>query len=204
MDCIKRSLAYFALVLGLMLNSDAYSASVITMTLDDLVTSADNIVVGRCVDIQSRWQGSKIVTDATIDILQQIKGDLKTQLVITTLGGTAIHPRLKTLVNMNVPGSARFNVDDEVLVFSKENSKGNHQIVGLTQGKFDLETDSFTGEIVIPVGQKILTNETTQRDPLDALFSADTGFQSDDTKISVRTIRLNELLGQIEQRLSTR
>lgn len=192
--------ARLAALLGIVLLSfpfSAFSASVITMPLAELTVSADDVVVARCVTQQSRWQGDKIFTDTTLEVLQTIKGEPRSHLVLTYLGGTAMHPRLNTPVSMSVPGGVQFSVGEEVLVFSKKSLSGVNQLVGLTQGKFLIETDPDTGLRVIPVGQKILTDKSSVSDELNELFSPSSNLHDEGTKIRMRKIRLDELLGQV-------
>ncbi|WP_086930689.1 hypothetical protein [Agarilytica rhodophyticola] len=199
---MKTLIFSFIFIVSGVISTYANAASSISMTLEELTANADDIVVARCVDVQTRWLGKKIVTDTTIDISQQLKGDDKAQLIVTTLGGSAIHPRLKTKVNMYVPGNIRFNIDEEVLVFTKQNKAGDNQVIGLSQGKFILEHDTVSGEKLISVGQKKLTTQQNNDNPLASLFSLDAEFHTEDSRISTRKIRLSELIRDIEQHLS--
>ncbi len=196
--------AHFRCLIGglLIFAFPVWGASVKTMPVATLTSEADHVVVGRCVSEASRWHGDKIVTDITLEISQTLKGNASPELVITALGGTAMHPRLKTPVTMNVPGGVSFDVGEEVLVFSKTSASGLNQLVGLTQGKFLIDTDALTGEKVIPVGQKVLTDEASPTDELDALISPSAELSEAETKVRLRQMRLDELIMQIRSALS--
>lgn len=176
-----------------------FAASVRTMPLSELTSEASDIVLGRCTTTHSRWQDDKIVTDATIDVSLTLKGDETPHMTITLLGGTAMHPRLNVPVTMNVPGGAVFKEGEEVLVFSKTSASGIHQLVGLSQGKFLVETDVMTGEKVIPVGQKKLANDVTAEEGLGALLSAEVDLHDvTGTDVHIRRLRLDELVAEIQ------
>lgn len=183
------------------LSVSAYAASVVPMPLSELVKSSDTILVGRCEEIRSYWKDNKIYTDNVIAVEQVIKGDKVTQYVVTTLGGTATHPRLKAPVKMAVPGGARFDQDGQALLLVSTNSEGIHQIVGLTQGKFDVEIDPDSGKRLIPVGQKVVTNEPKEADISDLLFSP-FAFDAHTIRIRVRKMELSEMIGLIEAEIA--
>lgn len=199
---MKKTGFFLGIVAAVLFSFSANAASVIPMALDELVASADTIVVARCTDTKSYWQDNKIVTDNLLDIEQTIKGEAAADYVVTTLGGTALHPRLKAPVNMTVPGGARFDLNEEVLLFTRKNAQGIHQIVGFTQGKLTIETDEVSGKKVIPVGQKKVTNQPSDADSLDLLFSPFTVFESHQTKIQVRKIELPEMISKIEAQMA--
>ncbi len=179
-----------------------YAASVIPMTLNEMVTSADTIVVARCTEIKSYWQDNKIVTDNLLDVQKTIKGESIAQYIVTTLGGTAMHPRLKAPVNMAIPGGASFLAGEEVLLFTRRNERGINQIVGFTQGKLIIETDAATGQKQISVGQKVVTNQPGAADELDFLFAPFFAAKPHEARIRIRKIELSEMLEKIQAELA--
>lgn len=183
------------------LSVSAHAASVVPMPLNELVKSSDMILVGRCDEIRSYWRDNKIYTDNVITVEQIIKGDGVSQYVVTTLGGTATHPRLKVPVNMAVPGGANFTHGGQALLMVSTNSAGVNQIVGLTQGKFDIEIHPDSGERLIPVGQKVVTNEPEAGDITDLLFSP-SAFDAHATRIRVRKMELSEMIALIEAEIA--
>jgi len=201
----KNSLISAMALMLLLFHCRVYPASVIPMSLQALTQSADTVVVAQCADVQTRWLGSKIVTDSTLHISERIKGTGDGNLIITTLGGTAMHPRLNVPVNMSVSGGVSFTPGQEVLVFTKENRRGEHQVVGLSQGKFDISDESDSGKKFIPVGLKILTTQT-EAENLDApgwnsdeWFSPFALLDDPDNRLVVRDIALEEMLVRIRQ-----
>ncbi len=180
---------------------NAHSASVVPLSLDEMADQADSIVVARCSDVLTRWQGNKIVTDVVLDVQERFKGAAQSQISIVMYGGTAMHPRLNVPVNMHVPGSATFQADDEVLVFSRRNQKGEAQILGLNQGKFRLERDENTGEYVISVGRKVLSGTDEVGMDLGKWFSTEIFSPESDIEIRMRKIRVTELIDQIREKL---
>lgn len=176
----------------------AFAASVVPMSMNDLTKIADDISVVRCVDIRSRWHKNKIVTDNVFTVTERIKGGDSSELIVTVLGGSALHPRLKVPVNMHVPGGLQFEVDDEVLLFTKVNANAERQVVGLTQGRFGIETDPDTGVKRIPVGKKVLTLQDEEKSGVASLFPAFSDFVELGEQVRVRQMALQELIAHIK------
>ena len=76
----------FFLCIGLCVS--AVGAQVRPLTLSNLCTQADRVVVGGVNKIESRWEGSKIVTDVTIAPTENLKGVGSVPFAITVPGGT--------------------------------------------------------------------------------------------------------------------
>lgn len=199
---MKKIMTYGLLLTALVTSFSAYAATVITMNLGELVNVADDIVVARSADIRSRWLGNKIVTDNVFEVTERVKGSANATLTITTLGGTAMHPSLNAPINMAVPGGVVFERGEEALVFTKANALGQNQLVGLTQGKFAIETDPESGKKLIAIGQKTLTTKVVGADDLDYFFSPSAVFEPHGNTIEVRKMELNELIYQIKQLLN--
>ena len=144
----------------------AFSASSEKMGLDDLVLNADRIVVGKCVNVVSEWSNNKIYSKNTIEVTDNIKGDVVSSYVVTTLGGSAYHPKFKAVVTMDVSGGLFFIPNEEVVLFTKQNILGQHQVVGMSQGKFNVTSEKDAGEKVIPVAGKKIYSEKLTKDIL--------------------------------------
>lgn len=180
---------------------DVQAATVQPLSLAKIIETAELIAVGECVEKRGRWQGKRIVTDNIIRVTQTIKGNIS-DLVITTIGGEAMHPGLKSTVRMAAPGAARFQVGEQVLVFTVANSKGQQQVVGLSQGKFDVTTDPDTGEAVIAVGQKTLVKETASFN-FDAAYSLSASFDADPTVLKPKQMTLSGFVDKLNQELAS-
>lgn len=196
---MKRILSFILLPFLFVLNFQAFADSASELELSDLVRLADRIDVVRCTDMKGYWQGKNIVTDNQLLVLKTIKSlQPSQQLVVTTLGGTAIHPRLKAPVNMTVPGGADFSLNQETLIFTKQMPNGQYQLIAFSQGMFAIDTDATSGKRVIPVGFKVLTNE----EGTDQEFLYSTRLMGEPgTKIGVRNIELDEMIARIQKLL---
>ena len=182
-----------------MQNISVRAASVESMELHELVEAADQIVIGRCVAVKSRWASNKIYTDNEIEITENLKGNGIKRYTVTTLGGTAVHPKLNVPITMSVPGGVQFQLDEEVILFTKKNSVGQNQVVGLNQGKFKIKTDKETGKKTIPVGIKKLQHKkgvAKQAIPAEPHTETEA---TEETVITTREVELSEFIIEIKQ-----
>ena len=184
------------------------AAALQPMSLDDLVDTADTIIVGRSMERSSRWVDGKIVTDTLFEIDENIKGEGTNQYTVTTMGGTAMHETLKVPVTMSVSGGILFLPNEEIVLFTKKNKMGHHQVVGLTQGKFRIRRDKSSGKRTIPVGMKKIhvlgeKLKTLKSSQSRASRSATENATNENaTNIENRDIELEEFLNLIRQRVT--
>jgi hypothetical protein len=110
-----------------------------------LVLGSDDIVVGQVETIQPHWNATrtKIFTDVSVRITQALKGGAGERLTLTQLGGEVDG------VRYTVPGCPAFVAGEEALLFVWRGTRGQPQVSGLAQGKFDIRRDPATGEATV-------------------------------------------------------
>lgn len=189
-----------AILLLMLVPSALFAASVKEMDLSELVNSSDRVVVGECISVTTEWSGGKIYSRNTIQVQDSVKGQRIASYVVTTLGGTAFHPQLNTEVTMDVSGGLRFRPNQELVLFTKENALGQHQVVGMSQGKFEIVTDKNTGERVVPVAEIKNKNEKLARDLLSP-NRQNNGLDQEQTVISQGNIGLDKFVNKIRSKV---
>ena len=118
----------------------------IKLSLKDMTEKADAILIGRSVDIRSQWVGKKIFTYVTLSVDNYLKGDMGPTVVVTQLGGRVETPYP---LEMHIPGSPVFGLGEKVIVFIAENSNGENQVLGWSQGKLSILKDRRTGKDIV-------------------------------------------------------
>lgn len=192
------------ILLSLVVVASAQAGSVQKFSLEEMVDIADKIVVGKCAHVSSRWVGNKIFTDSLIHIETSLKGNSAGEYTVTTLGGTAHHPKLNTMVTMSVSGGLEFRPGEEVVLFTKQNRLGQHQVVGLTQGKFTVETDKASGKRYVPRGLKKLFGETRLQPQSNKGKPPLGPGGGQEIVIKPREITLDEFISEIHKRTNTK
>ena len=142
----------------------AYSTTVMRLNLSEMTAKADYIGKGFVEKGYSQWEDGKIYTYTTIKVDKNYKGS-NNKVVVKTLGGVVDD------IGMKVPGQAKFNENDEVLLFlEKKNNDvagigknlgmsnyeakktSEYEIVGFSQGKFSVKEEN---------GKKVVHNDET-------------------------------------------
>ena len=131
-------------VLLLLLGSvfSIHATTVKRMDLDQLVSGAQEIVVGRVRDSETYWSGDGrfILTRHTIEVSETLKGVNDGSVEITTIGGTIGD------LTLYVAGMPVFELGEETVVFV-ESAGPYRTVVGLGQGKFSLADDFVTNSV---------------------------------------------------------
>ncbi len=106
------------------------------MALDQLVTSASQIVVGEVVSKNAAWDPSHRRIFSTIEIKTEEcwKGSAREIVTIVQPGGTVGE------IEMTVHGMPSFTVGERVLLFLRGQTK--FQVVGMSEGKRPLSWDA--------------------------------------------------------------
>lgn len=120
-------------------------AVLIHLTFDEMTEQSSAIVLGRCIAVQSAWNAghSDIVTHNVFEARQYYKGNLGPRVTLTELGG-----KVGEWV-AEYSGIPRFQVGEEAVLFVWTDPQGQHQVIGLTQGKFRVGRDGRTGGVVL-------------------------------------------------------
>lgn len=138
------------LSLGLLLSSSAGASVSRALSLADLVSKAEYIVVARAGQRHSRWHanGKLIVTDVDLRIERALKGDTRPgeEIIATVLGGAVDG------LGMQVPGEANFETDALAVVFLYTSlPSADLRVVGMSQGVLPVRRQG--GELsVLPGG----------------------------------------------------
>ena len=105
----------------------------------DMVKESDLIVMGRVVESRSVWVDRDLVTLATIEVIETLKGARMSRVTVTLPGG--VDSNRKFPVAVTWPSAPRLEVREEAVVFL-EGDDGGYSVAGFSQGKFSVSTDS--------------------------------------------------------------
>ncbi|MHC4470282.1 MAG: hypothetical protein ACYS99_04895 [Planctomycetota bacterium] len=122
----------------------ATSAIVLRVTVEDLADKATVIVSGEVIESKARWTDdhSTINTYVRIAVSNVHKGEAGAEVVVTCQGGAVGDEKVP------VEGVPEFTAGEQVLVFLWKNSRGDLLPLGMNQGKFLIEKDPETGEVM--------------------------------------------------------
>jgi hypothetical protein len=103
------------------------------LSIEEMSRKATVIVRGRVSGCAGDLRGSVIYTRCTVAVSERWKGQTSGEIEFLVPGGTA-----RGLVQ-TFTGSPRFSSGEEHILFLWAGRSGAYQIIGLSQGKFDLK-----------------------------------------------------------------
>ena len=144
-------------ILGLTVVS-LHAATLEYLSLDDMAKQSTAIVRGRVQSCAGEFRGSVIFTHCKVAVTEQWKGAAQPLVDVATPGGTARG------MAQNFPGSPKLAQGQEYVLFLWTGKSGMTQVIGLSQGVFDLKP-AATGHAS---GQAIAQRAATTERMLDA------------------------------------
>lgn len=164
---------------------NAQATQVVHLDTRALTLGSSEIVIGHVETVAPRWNATrtKILTDVTLRVARSLKGE-QDRIVLTQLGGTIGD------VRYTVPGCPAFAVGEEALLFVWRDARGQAQVNGLAQGKFEIRRDPATGERVVQRGAPGLAVRDARR--LSLVRPGE----------PAPSLRLSELVSEIERVLA--
>jgi hypothetical protein len=147
---MKKTQTLLALLLVLFLTAVCQATTVERLNLDGLVKKANRIVVGKVRSSRTYWSnnGKLILTNYTIDVQETMKGQARSTVELTTIGGKIGD------VTLHVSGMPVFAKGEDAVVFV-ENTGAYSTVVGLGQGKFTVtngEVSNSLADLEFPDG----------------------------------------------------
>lgn len=141
----------------------AGAATVAPLSEKAMTRQADTIVVGRVLGTQSEWVGKTLVTVATVEVDETLKGAKADTVEVVLPGGIDASRRVP--IAMTYPGAPKLLPDEEVVLFldrtsldgatsgasarsSRANAGGALIVSGYSQGKYSVAREPGGATIV--------------------------------------------------------
>lgn len=129
-----------------------WSATLEQLSVEDMSRKSTLIVRGRIGACTGDQKGSVIFTRCKVDVTERWKGTSPAQLEFMVPGGTA---RGFTQV---FTGTPKFTKGSEHVLFLWAGASGNLQVIGLSQGVFDVGTAGSTPTVKRPASRELMLN----------------------------------------------
>ena len=179
----RTALVVLSLAVSLAAIPAAWGTTAVERTESDLIQESALIVTGHCTNLRSQWVERTLVTLATIQITEALKGSPGATVTVVLPGGVDSNRRIP--VAMSYPAAPQIYQQEDVLLFlvPEDLVAGGYSIVGFSQGKLTLATD--------PQGKREATQD------LSALNLQ--GRNGSLRRGTAKTIQLDELRQRIRQ-----
>ena len=141
----------------------AQAATLERMSLDEVIDKSTAIIRGRVAGSYAAQHGQVIYTHYTIAISEQIKGSASGQADVVVAGGTLGR------MTQTFPGSPILTTGREYVFCLWKSKSGLTHVMGLSQGLFDVGTETPGGEVIISRGatDSVMLDGATERPVMD-------------------------------------
>jgi len=119
-----------------------WATTAVERTEGDLIQEAVVIVTGRCVGLKPTWIDRDLVTLATIEVTETLKGNPVSQVTVVLPGG--IDTNRPVPVAMTFPAAPEIFMAENVLLFltAEDRVQNGYAVAGFSQGKFTVVEDA--------------------------------------------------------------
>jgi hypothetical protein len=170
----------FLLTLSLALGSVIQGATLEKLSVEQMAQKSTVIVRGQVSGCAGETRGSMIYTRCKVAVTERWKGSTPAQIEVLVPGGTAAG-----LIQV-FTGTPKFTAGEQYVLFLWAGRSGRLQVIGLTQGAFDVTSDG-KGNVI---AQRAAS-------PAVMLDSAGQAVRDTGVKMSVASLRqqVNHALG---------
>ncbi|MCG9760992.1 hypothetical protein CWC29_021985 [Pseudoalteromonas sp. S4498] len=111
-----------------------FSEFSLALSLSEQVQLADTVVQGKVMSKRSEWRDGQIITLNQVLVRDDLSASAKNiparnEIVITQLGGTALHPVLNVEVTQHISHQILLREGEEALYFTRKSELGEQRLV---------------------------------------------------------------------------
>ena len=129
-----------------------YATTALEMSTADLAQQSDLIVIGKVTGVSSRWADSRnLVTDATIEVSEVLKGEAGEVVTVTLPGGADANRPVP--IAMSYPAAPQLHSGENAFLFLVRGDNDELVIAGWSQGKYSIITSE---------GEQYVTRDLTE------------------------------------------
>ena len=120
----------------------------VALSVQDMVNQSDVIAIGNCVETRSVWVDRTLVTLATVNVTETLKGDATSTVTVELPGG--IDANRKFPIAMSYPGAPNLTPGENAFLFLTATGgvAGSYNVAGFSQGKFSIVEDEDGEQLV--------------------------------------------------------
>jgi hypothetical protein len=142
----KVKVAALCLLAALLAVPALRATTAVERTEAEMIQEAQIIVTGRCVGVQSQWVDRDLVTLATIEVAEVLKGSAGSQVTVVLPGGADSNRKFP--IAMSYPAAPEIFPQENVLLFLVPEGRvaDGYSVVGFSQGKLTV-ADTPQGKV---------------------------------------------------------
>jgi hypothetical protein len=145
-----------------------YGATLERLSLEEMTARSTAIVRARAVSSSASFVGSTIYTQTRFQVLERWKGPESAEVEVWEPGGTV------GAVTQRYSGAPHFRAGQELVLFLWAGRSGRAQVIGLSQGVFEVTRSAASGE-----------EEVLRRRSGEIVLAPGSGMQVEDEEIAM-------------------
>ena len=120
----------------------------VALSVQDMVNQSDVIAIGSCVETKSVWVDRSLVTLATVNVSESLKGNESSTITVALPGGVDANRAVP--IAMTYPGAPQITPGENVFLFltTSDEVPGGYTVAGFSQGKFSIITEEDGEQVV--------------------------------------------------------
>jgi hypothetical protein len=140
---MRRNLQALVIVMVFSILPAIRATTLARLNLDQLAAASDGVARVRCAGAESRWENGAIWTVTTFDLIEPMKGNLPSQVVVRLPGGKIGH------LTATVDGTPKFSSGEEAVVFLERTRTGGYSVAGWVEGTFRIALDPVSHDEIV-------------------------------------------------------
>lgn len=145
-----------SIVAGLILCTTLGAATLERLSTDEMIGKSTAIVRGKVLSSRSAFRGPMIYTYSRVQVLEQWKGAVASEVEVACPGGKA------NGMEQNFSGAPALATGSEYLLFLWTGKSGMTQIIGLSQGVFDVKLSKGVAMVARPASTEAMLDGITK------------------------------------------
>lgn len=144
----------------LALAAPAGASTFLALSQEELAEQADAVVLGKVLTVDSYWnaEGTLIVTEAVVEVQENVLGETPEHVRLLTFGGEAGGYRIEA------HGFPTFEKGERLLVYLEPARNGFRRVLGYQQGQYRIRKDKQGKDVAVPaldLGARVILKDGT-------------------------------------------
>ena len=153
---------FFYTIAFFLMATSAHSATLEKLSLDEMTRKSTAIIRGRVQSCAGEFRGAVIYTHCKVNVSEIWKGSVPGQTDVATLGGAARGAA------QNFSGAPTLKPGEEYVLFLWTGKSGLTQVIGLSQGVFEIKPEAVSAPSKAGKTQAIAERPASTEVMLDA------------------------------------
>jgi hypothetical protein len=145
-----------SIIAGLILCASLSAATLERLSTDEMISKSTAIVRGKVLSSRTAFRGPMIYTYSRVQVLERWKGAEASEVEVATPGGKA------NGMEQTFSGAPALAAGSEYMLFLWTGKSGMTQVIGLSQGVFDIKLSKGVTMVARPASTEAMLDPITK------------------------------------------